>query len=229
MGFRLFSGKTDQQKERPYGQGTPRPIGMVNVDLRDGQQSLLATRITTAEFVPVLDEMDQVGYQQYPDDVVEKFVELAAKNGIDIFEIFDGMNDVRNTETAVRAAKKQGKKVAACLAVCQSPVHTAERYVGYAKEYLELGADMGYPPLATPFAQMVGSQATFNVLLGERYKMLMDWVKEYVSFIAPVYIYPGECEMEAIFLGMRRGERGEEEYKIYRKKRRPPIWEQPVE
>ena len=104
MGFRLFSGKTDQQKERPYGQGTPRPIGMVNVDLRDGQQSLLATRITTAEFVPVLDEMDQVGYQQYPDDVVEKFVELAAKNGIDIFEIFDGMNDVRNSETAVRAA-----------------------------------------------------------------------------------------------------------------------------
>ncbi len=46
-----------------------------------------------------------VGYQQYPDDIVEKFVELAVKNGIDIFEVFDGLNDTRNTETAIRAIK----------------------------------------------------------------------------------------------------------------------------
>lgn len=195
MGFRFFSSKENgPQEEKPYGQGPARPVRIVNVDLRDGQQSLLATRVSTEEFVPILERMDQVGYQaiecwggatfdacvrflsedpwerlrtfkvhfkktplrmllrgqnlvgyqQYPDDVVEKFVELAAKNGIDIFEIFDGMNDVRNTEVAVRAAKKQGKKVAACLAVCQSPVHTAERYVEYAKEYAGLGADMIY-------------------------------------------------------------------------------------
>ncbi|HJB08752.1 MAG TPA: pyruvate carboxylase subunit B [Candidatus Enterocloster faecavium] len=195
MGFRFFLSKENgPQEEKPYGQGPARPVGIVNVDLRDGQQSLLATRVSTEEFVPILERMDQVGYQaiecwggatfdacvrflsedpwerlrtfkahfkktplrmllrgqnlvgyqQYPDDVVEKFVELAAKNGIDIFEIFDGMNDVRNTEVAVRAAKKQGKKVAACLAVCQSPVHTAERYVEYAKEYAGLGADMIY-------------------------------------------------------------------------------------
>lgn len=55
-----------------------------------------------------------VGYQQYPDDIVEKFVELAVKNGIDIFEVFDGLNDTRNTETAIRAIKKYGKHVS-CL------------------------------------------------------------------------------------------------------------------
>lgn len=52
-------------------------------------------------------------------------------------------------------------------------------------------------------------------------RMLIDWVKEYVSFLAPVYVYPGECEMEAIYLGVKRVEHGEENYKIYRKKERP--------
>ena len=52
-------------------------------------------------------------------------------------------------------------------------------------------------------------------------KMLIDWIKEYVSFIAPVYVYPGECEMEALYLGVKRVEHGEEAYKIYRKKPRP--------
>lgn len=178
----------------PYGTGPKRKLGLVNVDLRDGQQSLLATRITTEEFLPVLEKMDRagyeavecwggatfdscirfvfddpwerlrkfkeafkktplrmllrgqnlVGYQQYPDDIVEKFVELAVKNGIDIFEVFDGLNDVRNTETAVRAIKSYGKKVAACLAVCKSPVHTPELYIGYAKDYIAMGADSIY-------------------------------------------------------------------------------------
>lgn len=192
MGFHLFSGNS--QEPRPYGEGKARPVGFVSADLRDGQQSLLATRIRTEEFLPIIGKMDEVGYQaiecwggatfdacvrflledpwerlrkfkagfkktplrmllrgqnlvgyqQYPDDVVEKFVEFAANNGIDIFEVFDGLNDVRNTESAIRAIKKQGKKVAACLAVCKSPVHTPEKYIGYAKEYLKLGADMVY-------------------------------------------------------------------------------------
>ena len=85
-----------------------------------------------------------VGYQQYPDDIVEKFVELAVKNGIDIFEVFDGLNDTRNTETAIRAIKKYGKHVAACLAVCKSPVHTPELYIQYAKNYMAIGADSIY-------------------------------------------------------------------------------------
>lgn len=182
------------EEPMPYGAGPKKKLGMVNVDLRDGQQSLLATRITTEEFLPVLSRMDEVGYeaiecwggatfdacirfvfddpwerlrafksafkktplrmllrgqnlvgyQQYPDDIVEKFVELAVKNGIDIFEVFDGLNDVRNTETAIRAVKKHGKQVAACLAVCKSPVHTPELYIGYARNYMAVGADMIY-------------------------------------------------------------------------------------
>lgn len=196
MGFGLFRKNKDVSDGASalYGQGSPSPIRLVNCDLRDGQQSLLATRISTAEFLPILDKMDQVGYQeiecwggatfdccvryvgddpwerlrqfkaafkrtpirmllrgqnlvgyqQYPDDVVEKFVELAVKNGIDRFEVFDGMNDVRNTEVAIRAIKKHKKRVEACLAVCLSPVHTVQRYIEYAKQYIALGADEIY-------------------------------------------------------------------------------------
>lgn len=69
-----------------------------------------------------------VGYQQYPDDIVEKFVELAVKNGIDIFEVFDGLNDTRNTETAIRAIKKYGKHVAPVWQYVKSGPHTAALY-----------------------------------------------------------------------------------------------------
>jgi len=82
-----------------------------------------------------------LGYRQYPDDIVEKFVALAAKNGVDIFMIFDGLNDTRNCEVAIRAAKKAGKLVRCSILYTVSPVHTTEKIVQNAKEYIALGAD----------------------------------------------------------------------------------------
>ncbi|MDA3812247.1 MAG: pyruvate carboxylase subunit B [Spirochaetaceae bacterium] len=82
-----------------------------------------------------------VGYRNYSDDVIDKFVGLACKNGIDIFRIFDALNDSRNLEAAVKAVKKHGGHAQGTLAFTISPVHTIEKYVGYAKEQVQLGVD----------------------------------------------------------------------------------------
>ncbi|MBI1885472.1 MAG: pyruvate carboxylase subunit B [Chloroflexi bacterium] len=82
-----------------------------------------------------------VGYRHYADDVVEKFAQLAVKDGMDIFRIFDAVNDLRNLEAAVRAVKKAGGHVQGTICYTISPVHTTEMYVKMAKELVEMGAD----------------------------------------------------------------------------------------
>ncbi len=82
-----------------------------------------------------------VGYRHYSDDVVEKFVTLSAKNGIDIFRIFDAVNDVRNMETSIRVAKKCGSHVQGTICYTVSPVHTNDTFVDMAKELADLGCD----------------------------------------------------------------------------------------
>lgn len=80
-----------------------------------------------------------VGYRHYADDVVDRFVELAAKNGIDIFRIFDALNDIRNMERAIKAAVKTGKHVQGTISYTLSPVHTEDAFVAFAKELKGLG------------------------------------------------------------------------------------------
>ncbi|QQD24884.1 sodium-extruding oxaloacetate decarboxylase subunit alpha [Venatoribacter cucullus] len=82
-----------------------------------------------------------LGYRHYADDVVEKFVERAATNGVDVFRVFDAMNDPRNLETALKAVKKQGKHAQATLSYTTSPVHTLEAWVSLAKQIEDMGAD----------------------------------------------------------------------------------------
>lgn len=148
-------------KEVPYYAGNPHPLQFNSVEFRDGQQSLFATRMTTDEMIPLLEEMDEVGfatmemwggatfdvcirylqedpwerlrifkqhvkktplkmvlraqnlvgYQAYPDDVVEEFVARAADNGIDIFLTFDALGDLRNCETALMPSKRPGRSL----------------------------------------------------------------------------------------------------------------------
>ena len=81
-----------------------------------------------------------LGYAPYPDDVVDHFVAAAARDGIDIFLIFDGLNDVRNVRRAAEAALKAGKKVEANLQFTSSPVHTVESFIKTARDYLDIGA-----------------------------------------------------------------------------------------
>lgn len=159
--------------------------------LRDGQQSQLATRMTTDEIIPIVSTMDKVGYhalevwggatfdtclrylnedpwerlrkirkearhtklqmllrgqnllgyKNYPDDVVEEFIRLSIKNGIDIIRIFDALNDVRNLKTSIDAIKKWGGHCQVAIAYTTSEFHNVEYFVDLAKQFSDLGAD----------------------------------------------------------------------------------------
>jgi oxaloacetate decarboxylase alpha subunit len=82
-----------------------------------------------------------VGYKNYADDVVDRFVALACENGMDIFRVFDALNDTRNIEAAVRAVKKHGGHAQGTLCYTISPVHTIKKFVEYAREQKQLGVD----------------------------------------------------------------------------------------
>lgn len=82
-----------------------------------------------------------LGYKNYPDDVVEKFVELSVKNGIDIIRIFDALNDLRNIETSLKATKKAGAEAQVAICYTTSEVHTIKYFTDLAKKVQEMGAD----------------------------------------------------------------------------------------
>jgi oxaloacetate decarboxylase alpha subunit len=82
-----------------------------------------------------------LGYRHYADDVVEKFVERAAFNGIDVFRVFDAMNDMRNLKTALRAVKQVGKHAQGTISYTVSPVHTVDLWVDLARQLEDAGAD----------------------------------------------------------------------------------------
>ena len=82
-----------------------------------------------------------LGYKHYADDVVEEFVRLSIKNGIDIIRIFDALNDVRNLETAIKATKKYGGICEVAMSYTVSPVHTEDYFVKLAQQIEEMGAD----------------------------------------------------------------------------------------
>ncbi len=82
-----------------------------------------------------------VGYKHYPDEIVRRFVAAAAKNGIDVFRIFDALNDTRNVRTAIEAVKEVGKHAQGAVVYTISPVHTLEHYVETALEMVEMGVD----------------------------------------------------------------------------------------
>jgi oxaloacetate decarboxylase (Na+ extruding) subunit alpha len=82
-----------------------------------------------------------LGYRHYADDVIEAFVEEAALSGVEVFRVFDALNDPRNLATSIRAVRKAGKHVQAAISFAVSPVHTVESYVDLAAEFAGLGAD----------------------------------------------------------------------------------------
>jgi len=166
-----------------------KPVGITELVLRDGNQSLLATRMRIEDILPICEKLDRIGYfsaevwggatfdacirylgedpwerlrrirkampntplqmlfrgqnilgyRHYADDVVESFVERAAANGIDIFRIFDAMNDLRNIESAVRAALRVRKHAQGTMAFTISPVHTTDKWVELGKQLENMG------------------------------------------------------------------------------------------
>jgi oxaloacetate decarboxylase alpha subunit len=82
-----------------------------------------------------------LGYRHYADDVVDKFVERAAKNGVDVFRVFDAMNDPRNLERAIKAVKNNGAHAQGTLSYTTSPVHNIDNWVSLAKQIEDMGVD----------------------------------------------------------------------------------------
>src|SRR6476661_406036 len=168
-----------------------KPILITDVALRDGHQSLLATRMRTEDMLPIAQKLDAVGfwslevwggatfdtclrflkedpwerlralraamphtklqmllrgqnlvgYRHYADDVLERFIERSAANGIDVFRIFDALNDVRNVDRSMHVVKACRKHVEATLCYTVSPVHSIARFVDLAKQLEDLGTD----------------------------------------------------------------------------------------
>src|SRR5690606_12262590 len=119
--------------------------------LRKLRQALPNTRLQM-----LLRGQNLLGYRHYADDVVEAFVAKAAANGIDVFRVFDALNDVRNLETAMRAVKKAGKHAQGTISYTTSPVHTSAKFVEMAKQMAAMGADSicikDMAGLLTPYA-----------------------------------------------------------------------------
>jgi len=159
--------------------------------LRDGHQSIIATRMRTEDMLPICGKLDEIGfwsleawggatfdacvrylkedpwerlkklrkalpnsriqmllrgqnllgYRHYSDDVVRAFVKTSADNGVDVFRIFDALNDLRNIRVSVEAVKKVGKHAEGAISYTTSPVHDVPYFVGLAKEMESMGCD----------------------------------------------------------------------------------------
>ncbi|MCA0252978.1 MAG: methylmalonyl-CoA carboxytransferase subunit 5S [Actinobacteria bacterium] len=168
-----------------------RTIGVTELVLRDGHQSLLATRMALEDMVGICEDIDQagywsvecwggatydscirflnedpwvrlrtfrelmpnsrlqmllrgqnlLGYRHYQDEVVDRFVEKSAENGMDVFRVFDALNDPRNMARAMAAVKKTGKHAQGTICYTISPLHTVEGYVHLAGQLLDMGAE----------------------------------------------------------------------------------------
>jgi oxaloacetate decarboxylase alpha subunit len=102
---------------------------------------VLREKMPKTRFQMLLRGQNILGYRHYPDDIVEKFVEHSVKNGIDVFRIFDALNDTRNMAWAMQCVKKYGGHVQGAISYTISPVHSTEAFVKLAQELKELGSD----------------------------------------------------------------------------------------
>ena len=170
---------------------SPKKLGITEVVLRDGNQSLLATRIKIEDLLPIAHALDQIGYwsieswggatfdaclrylnedpwerlrlfreampntkqqmllrgqnllgyKHFPDSVVEKFINKSSENGIDVFRIFDALNDINNLEFSIKQVKENSKHAQAAMAYTVSPVHKIDYWLDLAKKFEDLGVD----------------------------------------------------------------------------------------
>jgi methylmalonyl-CoA carboxyltransferase 5S subunit len=167
----------------------PRIVEVTELALRDGHQSLLATRMALEDMVPACEDIDRagywsvecwggatydscirflnedpwerlrtfrklmpntrlqmllrgqnlLGYRHYEDTVVDRFVERSAENGMDVFRVFDALNDVRNLRRALEAVRRTGKHAEGTICYTVSPLHTVDKFVEMAEQFREFG------------------------------------------------------------------------------------------
>lgn len=212
--------------------------------LRDGHQSLIATRMRIDDMLPVCEKLDKIGfwslevwggatfdscirflkedpwerlqqlkqalpntrlqmllrgqnllgYRHYSDDVVKEFVKLAAQNGIDVFRVFDAMNDIRNIKSSIEAIKNNNKHAQGAIAYTTSPVHNNKLFVKMARQMQDMGCD------SIAIKDMAGLLTPYNT--SELVKALVD------SLDVPVHIHShataglaSMCQMKALEAG----------------------------
>ncbi len=102
---------------------------------------LLREALPNTQLQMLLRGQNLLGYRHYADDVVRNFVARTADNGMDIFRIFDAMNDLRNIRVSVEAVNKAGKHAQGAICYTTSPIHTLERFVQLGKDMQEMGCD----------------------------------------------------------------------------------------
>lgn len=102
----------------------------------------LRTAMPNTRFQMLVRGQNVVGYHNYPDDVVESFIERAAEGGIDVFRIFDAMNDTRNMKVAMEAARRTGKIVEGTICYTISPVHSVDYFLRLGERLVEMGAQV---------------------------------------------------------------------------------------
>ena len=179
--------------------------------LRDGHQSLIATRMRTEDMLPICSKLDAIGfwsleawggatfdacvrylredpwerlrklrkalpntpiqmllrgqnllgYRHYSDDVVRAFIQKSADNGVDVFRVFDAMNDIRNLRVSIEAVKAAGKHAEGAISYTTSPVHDASYFVALAKELENMGSDT---IAIKDMAGLLTPQATFELV-----------------------------------------------------------------
>ena len=139
-----------------------------------------------------------VGYRHYPDDIVVKFVEHAAESGIDIFRVFDAVNDIRNMEVSIKTAKKAGAHVQGTVCYTISPVHPIPLYVKMAKELEEMGCDS---LCIKDMAGLISPQNAFDLVraLKEEISIPVDLHSHCTSGMAPMsYLFACEAGVDIL-------------------------------
>lgn len=129
-----------------------------------------------------------VGYKHYPDDVVTKFVEKSYENGVDIFRVFDALNDIRNMEKAIKVAKAQGAHVQGTISYTISPVHTLDDFVDLAKDLEALDCDS---VAIKDMAGLITPTAAYDLVskLKEETDLLVDLHCHCTSGMTPISYY----------------------------------------
>jgi len=190
-----------------------RLVEVTELILRDGHQSLMATRMSTEEMIPACEDLDNagywsiecwggatfdacirflnedpwerlrtfrklmpksrlqmllrgqnlLGYRHYEDGVVERFVERSAENGIDVFRVFDALNDIRNVRVALKAVRATGKHAQGTICYTISPEHTTRDFVDMAEQLVDLGCDS---ICIKDMAGLLKPQAAYNLVKG---------------------------------------------------------------
>ena len=129
-----------------------------------------------------------VGYKHYPDDIVTKFVEKSYENGVDVFRVFDALNDIRNMEKAIKVAKSQGAHVQGTISYTISPVHTLDDFVDLAKDLEALDCDS---VSIKDMAGLITPNAAYELVskLKEETDLLVDLHCHCTSGMTPISYY----------------------------------------